>query len=469
MSSFIPFYRALILFTLMGFPASVQAFGLSEKANLALSKQHCSDGYQRSCSALGYRYLRGNGVIQDFNKAVMYFKDACNEYDAFGCIELAKMYEKGQYVEQSSKVATNLFIKACKGGSGWGCGYVGDSYSLGRGIDQDFQKAAHLYKLSCDDGLIARCKNIKDLMSENKIKKLTKQATLAQNKEEEHRKETRIEDFKFKCKNGDLISCTILGNQFLVDDVFVGKQKSIPYFEMACEGGEPISCHLFAQYFTGHGEFERDYESAFFYYQRSCEGGYILSCLELGDFYQRGKGVKRDYVKALSLFKEACDNGWIRGCPSLGLMYKKTDTAYNTPVKNLDTLDADELEKSCRAENYKACYQLGKRFKEGNGVKFDFEKARQLYKKACYGRFLGSCTSIFVLQVEVPLLNVKQDIQHWEQECNVGLNNACNTLGDLYIEGHGVRKNVELAIRFYKEGCRQGDKKSCNRLEMLSL
>ena len=66
-------------------------------------------------------YAKGQGVKQDYKKAIELFKKACDLGDATGCYNLGVFYAKGQGVKQDYKKAAELFKKACDSGNVIGC------------------------------------------------------------------------------------------------------------------------------------------------------------------------------------------------------------------------------------------------------------------------------------------------------------------------------------------------------------
>ena len=75
-----------------------------------------------------------------------------------------------------------------------------------------------------------------------------------------------------------------------------------------------------------------------------------------------------------------------------------------------------------------SCHNLGLMYYEGQGVRQDYHKAAELYKKAC---------------------DMKDAM-------------ACNNLGALYGEGLGVKQNLTIAKQYYGKACDLGDQIGCD-------
>ncbi|MGX2973336.1 tetratricopeptide repeat protein [Helicobacter sp. T3_23-1059] len=81
-----------------------------------------------------------------------------------------------------------------------------------------------------------------------------------------------------------------------------------------------------------------------------------------------------------------------------------------------------------------SCYKLGVMYVKGQGVRQDYHKAVELYKKAC---------------------EMKHDT-------------ACNNLGFLYENGQGVRQNLSIAKQYYGKACDLGIQLDCDNYKLLN-
>ena len=81
-----------------------------------------------------------------------------------------------------------------------------------------------------------------------------------------------------------------------------------------------------------------------------------------------------------------------------------------------------------------SCYNLGIMYFNGKGVRQDYYKARELYKKAC-------------------------DMKYAD---------ACNNLGVLYFYGQGVKQNRSIAKQYYGKACDLGSQMGCDSYKLLN-
>ena len=81
----------------------------------------CDDGNAISCGSLGFLYVKGQGVKQDYEKASELYSKACDMGEANGCFNLGVSYDNGQGVRQDKRTAKEYFGKACDLGDQGGC------------------------------------------------------------------------------------------------------------------------------------------------------------------------------------------------------------------------------------------------------------------------------------------------------------------------------------------------------------
>ncbi len=103
-------------------------------------------------------------IKKNHNKALEYFKKACELGDAQGCISLGLMYYEGKGTEQDHKKALTYYEKALELFQiGYELGYrdqsfeIGLTYFQGNRRSRDIFKASEYFKRACDDGETRGC------------------------------------------------------------------------------------------------------------------------------------------------------------------------------------------------------------------------------------------------------------------------------------------------------------------------
>jgi TPR repeat protein len=102
-------------------------------------------------------YLSKGFVPQNINKAIFYFKKACDNGIIEGCYDLGLLYD-GDKNMRDFKKASIYFEKACDKHNDRACYYLGLAYKEGKGVEQDAIKAKGYLKKSCELGNSFACK-----------------------------------------------------------------------------------------------------------------------------------------------------------------------------------------------------------------------------------------------------------------------------------------------------------------------
>lgn len=150
------------------------------------------------------------------------------------------------------------------------------------------------------------------------------------------------------------------------------------------------------------------------------------SCFFVGGvYYTAGR-----YREAISYTEKAIALGDNDGYSLLGDVYYKLQDYYNAKKYR---------EIACNKGNRvifqsESCYNLGVMYYEGKGVRQDYHKAHELYKKAC-------------------------DMEY-------GI--ACNNLGYLYGNGQGVKQNLPTAKQYFGKACDFGNQMGCDNYKTLN-
>ena len=80
------------------------------------------------------------------------------------------------------------------------------------------------------------------------------------------------------------------------------------------------------------------------------------------------------------------------------------------------------------------CFNLGSLYDNGKGVKQNYQKAAELYQKACDG----------------------------------GNANGCSNLGSLYTNSQGVKQDFSTAKQYFGKACDLGLQLGCNSYRILN-
>jgi TPR repeat protein len=92
---------------------------------------------------MGNRYYNGDGVKQDFKKAVQWYKKAAKQGQRDAQYNLALCYLNGYGIEENEEKAMSLYFKAAERGHAQAQRALAASYYGGDGVEQDYEKTVY--------------------------------------------------------------------------------------------------------------------------------------------------------------------------------------------------------------------------------------------------------------------------------------------------------------------------------------
>ncbi|WP_081827977.1 protein kinase domain-containing protein [Oribacterium sp. FC2011] len=281
---------------------------------------------------LAYMYQCGDGIKQDYEKAIEWYEKAAESGHVTSLerlVDLGLRYEEGDGVAQNYTKAKELYEKAAECGSEKA---LVNLFDLGlkyeeEGSNQDYEKAKECFEKAAEGGGAGAMNNIGILYFHGKGVE---------------------QDFK----------------------------KAKEWFEKAAEGGETYAmANLGEMYLNGYGV-KKDYAKAKEWCEKAAEDGNSKAITNLGYMYLYGYGVNRDYERAKELCEEAAKDE-VAAITNLGYMY------LNGFGVDRDYTKAKELfEKAAEAGETTAMNNLGIIYENGLGVEKDAAKAEEWYQKA---------------------------------------------------------------------------------------
>ena len=105
-------------------------------------------GHARAQFNLGTMYLNGDGVLQDDNEAVKWYKLSSEQGNAEAQTNLGQLYHNGQGVARDDREAVKLYKLAAEQKNGVAQAKLGTMYHKGIGTPQDYVLAYVWYNLA---------------------------------------------------------------------------------------------------------------------------------------------------------------------------------------------------------------------------------------------------------------------------------------------------------------------------------
>jgi serine/threonine protein kinase len=131
-----------------------------------LYEQECGPGHHNgACNRLGTMYQVGQGVAQDYSRAIAFYTQACDTGNREACFNSGRMYHLAIGVPRDDPRAAALFYKSCNGNGGYadGCALLGSLYRYGNGVEADPDKARQFLARGCNLGSGWGCVWLKEM------------------------------------------------------------------------------------------------------------------------------------------------------------------------------------------------------------------------------------------------------------------------------------------------------------------
>ena len=222
---------------------------------------------------IGLRYYNGDGVAQDYAKAIEWFRQAAEQGYAAAQNKLGECYYTGTEVKKNYKQAARWFCKAAEQGNATAQYNLAYCYINGQGVTKDYAQAVSWYRKAAEQG-------------------------------------------HAKAQN-NLATCYYNGLGVTKDYT-----QAVNWYRKAAEqGNASAQCNLGYCYQYGQGV-TKDYAQAVNWYRKAAEQGYASAQYNLGYCYINGQGVTKDYAQAVNWFRQAAEQGHAAAQNNLGYCYK---------------------------------------------------------------------------------------------------------------------------------------------------
>ena len=246
---------------------------------------------------LGYMYISGQGVRQDYAEALKWIQKAVDQNNAFAQRQLGYLYEMGQGVRQDFAEAVRWYRKSAEQGDAVGQANLGNMYRSGHGVSQDYAEALKwIQKSTAQNNAVGQ----------------------------------RQLGYLYERGQG-------------VQQDYV---EAVKWYRKSAEQGDAVGqVNLGTMYANGNGV-PRDYAEALKWFQKAADQNNAFGQANLGFSYQKGHGVKQDEKEALRLYILSAAQGalpdWVKPnlsqletkYPALAAQYRSSqplqvDTASN--------------------------------------------------------------------------------------------------------------------------------------------
>ena len=261
---------------------------------------------------------------------------------------------------------------------------------------------------------------------------------------------------------GDKCYVAGLDYQEGTDSVKKDENKAIKYLEKGCELNNAKSCENLVFYFNEENE-KRNLAKAFKFSKKACQLDNVKGCFIIGLMYSTGTGATLDLNKANEYIDKSC-----RLSPSFCTKIAKDTLEENKSPKEskLTEFKKDDyaleyllLEKACKYQDGKGCFEIALNFFSKNP-----EKYIEWISKGCDLKDDLSCLGLNVL---FKYTNPYKALEAVKKGCKNEGEFSCSILADYYKKGIYIEKNIDKAFSLYQKSCDSNIAFACTNLAEL--
>ena len=369
-------------------------------------------GDDEAMITLGWCYENNQGIRQDYEKAIHWYKRAAGKGNATAMCNLGICYQNGVVATQDFAQAVYWYQKGVEHNNPR-CQYLlGMCYDKGIGVNVNAEKAFALFSACAQqdfpDGMYA------------------------------------------------LGTCYQNGRHAPVN-----YPEAAKWYRKAAEKGVAVAmCDLGYLYEQGLGV-PQNYAMAVHWYRSGADAGNGIAACNLALLYESGQGIDKNLNEAFRYYQMSAAAGWPAGMNNLGLCYENGRGVE----QNLD-MALECYRKATEAGSPEAPFNIAKIYALGKGVPTDEAEAYRWYKRSAeLGNFTAMNDLAHFLEEGI---EVEQDLVsaiYWYRKSAEGGNtSAMYNLGQCYRYGKGISQDYAEAIRWYRKGAEGGENLSFLKL-----
>lgn len=122
------------------------------KTAYKLTIPYARDGHPVALNLLGMMYELGQGVNQDTQKSIVYYRQAADKGDLYAQFNLGVSYDSGKGVPQNFREAVKWYKRAAIQGASFAQYNLAIMYEQGRGVQKSFEEAVYWYNKAALQG-----------------------------------------------------------------------------------------------------------------------------------------------------------------------------------------------------------------------------------------------------------------------------------------------------------------------------
>jgi len=246
---------------------------------------------------LGGIYGSGDGVPQDFQKAIKWFRKAALNGNLRSINEMGVYYALGNGVPKDVVESAKWFRKAAEQGHATSQFNLGNCYLNGDGVVKDSAEAVKWFRKAAGQGQVGAQTQLGWLYwTDNGVPKDAVEAA---------------KWFRQAAEQGDRLAQNNLGILFLRGEgVPKNNVEAVKWFSEAAAQNDPwAQCNLADCYWDGNG-IPKNTEAAIEWYTKSAEQGFAAAQFQLGIAYLTGEGVPKNEAVGKKWLRKSAEQGY---------------------------------------------------------------------------------------------------------------------------------------------------------------
>lgn len=367
----------------------VEAYKKGDFQNAAfLFRQSAGSGSAAAAFNLGLCYENGEGVRQDFTKALRWYTKAAEQGHMRAQCSAGVLCENGGdgAFDPRPEEAFQWYVKSAEQGNPRAQALLASAYRRGFGCEQDPVAAVHWYTKAAEQGYAQAqydlglwyIERARDLNPEMQSEMLTRARNWLEKAADQGFEKARK-------MLPDLIRLQGGGGDRFVEAVEAAKagdhQKAMKLYEQCAEEGIAEATAALGQYYEkGEGGLEVNPEKALEWYTKAAEQGSPRAMLFLGMANETGMCTEKNMAKAVEYYRKAAEAGNARAMILLGVAYEEGKALD----KDMTTAMEWYQKAYDQGEDSGAMY-LGMAYRDADASLADLDKSESLLKPLAEG------------------------------------------------------------------------------------
>ena len=212
----------------------------------------------------------------------------------------------------------------------------------------------------------------------------------------------------------------------------------------------------------------------------ACQMSHSESCLLLGLHFGKqpsNGGMVLDFAKSLSYLRKSCELKNDTGCSATINLFKYYGSCCEADPERKEVRICSEkcsvdaityLDSLCSRNNKNACEAAGYFIRSAWKISYSeqerTEKAQKYLKKGCELDNALACADLADIYDELHSGDGHDSFNLYLKACQLKDGFSCGHIGKIYFQGEKVKKDLQKAVFYLKQGCDLDDYSACEQL-----